>query len=95
MAFEALEHDVEDAVIDTLANADVSIDGAPAVRGIFDANPQRELGMVDTHVSTVWVACAAAEGVKRGSEVLINGARAYRVVGTEHDGALVLLRLAT
>lgn len=95
MAFEDLEAGVDDAVIEVLANADVSINGGPTIRGIFDRNPEQALGMVDTPVPVVSISESAAESVERDAEVLINGATLYRVIGIESDGGLVTLRLGS
>ncbi len=94
MAFEDLEVVVDDAVIDALGNADVSINGAPAVRGVFTAPGAQPFGMVDAVAPGVSVSAAAAEGVERDAEVLINGSKLYRVIGIEPEGGLVTLRLA-
>lgn len=94
MAFEDLEGVVNDAVIDMLANADVSINGAPAVRGVFAMPGVQPFGMVDSVAPGVSVSAADAEGVERDAEVLINGSKLYRVVGIEQAEGLVTLRLA-
>lgn len=93
MAFEDLEGVVDDAVIDVLGNADVSINGAPSVRGIFTEPGTQPFGLVEAVAPGVSVSCAAAEGVERDAEVLINGSKFYRVIGIEPDGGLVMLRL--
>lgn len=93
--FEDLEGATNDAVIDMLGNAGVSINGAPVVRGIFASPGVQPFGMIDSVAPGVTVSAEAAEGVERGAEVLIDGAKLYRVVGIEDASGLVTLRLAT
>lgn len=95
MDFAALEAKVDAAVLDRLGNADVSINGGPSVRGIFVEPGTQPFGMVDTVAPGVSVSAEAAQGVERDAEVLINGAKFYRVIGIEPDGGLVMLRLGT
>jgi len=95
VAFEDLESIVDDAVIEALANADVSINGGPTVRGIFAAPGAQALGMVESVAPGVSVSASDAERVEHGAEVLINGAKLYRVTAVEPDGGLVTLRLGT
>jgi len=93
VAFEDLESIVDDAVIDALANADVSINGGPTVRGIFSAPGVQALGMVESVAPGVTVSAAAAEGIEREAEVLVNGTTLYKVSAIEPDDGLVTLRL--
>lgn len=93
MAFEDLEGVVDAAVIDALSNVSVSINGGPSVRGIFAAPFVQPFG-VDTVAPGVTVSAAAADGVERDAEVMIDGSRMYRVIGIEPDVGLVTLRLA-
>jgi hypothetical protein len=95
VAFEDLESIVDDAVIEALANADVSINGGPTVRGIFYAPGLRALDMVESVAPGVTVSATAAYGVARGAEVLINGATLYQAIAVEPpDGGLVTLRFS-
>ena len=95
MAFEDLEARVDAAVFARLSNCDVSINGAPSVRGIFDMVSVDALGAVNAGEPSVQLGNTDAEGVERDAEVLINGSKLYRVIGVEPEGGLVTLRLAT
>lgn len=94
MSFADLEARLDGVVVDRLANASVSINGGPSVRGIFDTVVIDALGVVTANEPSVQLRTDDAEGVERDAEVLINGSKLYRVIGIIPEGGLVTLRLA-
>lgn len=86
--FAAYEAELFQATRSMLANATVSIDGAPDVFGIFDApgavGSVGAAGMATT-APTVVIATAAVPDAPVGRQALVNGVL-YRIADTEPDG---------
>ena len=90
MPFEDLEAGVNSAVVASLSNRTLVLNGAVQVRGIFERAAVGEFGLVQSSSVRLTVAAADAGSVARG-DVLDDATDQYRVIGIEPDGTGLLV----